>query len=183
MSQAQRKPAAKEPQKVEVIRSPDELKKKALKPGNPSTAAIEAIASAEKAMEDLSVNFVNWMSEESVRLSKARDQAKANKYAASSLDELFHASHDIKGQASTLGYPLAAEICASLCKLLEAAGLGLKLPPQLIDQHVDAVRAMVIEEASGSEHPTAIVLLKALQDVTGDYIAQERSRLLQSKST
>ncbi|MGC3956684.1 MAG: Hpt domain-containing protein [Verrucomicrobiota bacterium] len=34
-------------------------------------------------------------------------------------DELFHAAHDIKGDAATFGYPSAAPIAESLCRLIE----------------------------------------------------------------
>ncbi|MPY71614.1 MAG: hypothetical protein GEU92_16190 [Alphaproteobacteria bacterium] len=37
---------------------------------------------------------------------------------AGALDRLYRVAHDMKGQASTFGYPLATEICGLLCLLL-----------------------------------------------------------------
>ncbi len=34
-------------------------------------------------------------------------------------EALFRAAHDIKGQAATLGFPLAAAVADSLCRLIE----------------------------------------------------------------
>ena len=177
MAQARTSSAAsKNAQDIQIITPPDNLKKKAMRPGNPSTAALEAITSAEKAMDDLSVNFDEWMIDESLRLRRARDSAKAAQFSTEAINELFHASHDIKGQAGTLGYPLAAEICASLCQLLESVDGNFKIPPLLVDQHVDTVRAIVREGAAEKDNPTAIVLLKRLREVTHAYLADQRAK-------
>ena len=177
MAQAQTSSAAsKSAQDIQIIKPPGDLKKKALRPGNPSTAALDAIASAEKAMGDLSVNFDEWMVDESLRLRHARDNAKSSQFSAEAIDELFHASHDIKGQAATLGYPLAAEICGSLCQLLESIEDTSKIPPLLVDQHVDTVRAIVREGSAEKDNPTAIVVLKRLREVTHAYLAAQRAK-------
>jgi len=169
------KVAARHPNKAQVMAAPGDLKQRCLRPGNPSTAALQAIANADQAMKDLSVNFHNWMANESLRLRKARDAAKSSRFALGPMEELFHASHDLKGQASTLGYPLAAEVCASLCRLLEMVTDRKRIPPVLVDQHVDAVRAIVREGATGDDNPTALVLLNKLRDVTDAYISDEIS--------
>jgi len=162
--------------------SPVDLKSKCLRPGNPSTAALQAIANAEQAMDELSVNFTDWMSDESKRLAKARDVAKSAGYVLKAREELFHASHDIKGQASTLGFPFAAEICASLCRLLEMVSDAERIPPLLVDQHVDAVRAIVREDVTGLENPIAGALLERLSKVTNAYIADETARAAPAKT-
>jgi len=62
-------------------------------------------------------------------------------------EEFFRAAHDIKGQAATFGYPLAAEVADSLCRLVEHAPDQQCVPPALIDQHVDGVRAIMRKDA------------------------------------
>ena len=152
------------------------LRDKCLKPGDDSEAAQKAIANAEKAMEQLSVNFDDWIETESRELAKSRDNAKAAQYSKDTLSNLFQAAHNLKGQATTLGYPLADEICASLCRLIDKTPDESRLPLLLIDQHVDAVRAVVAEKAKGTDNPKASVLAKRLSDVTGDFLAREAAR-------
>jgi chemotaxis protein histidine kinase CheA len=152
------------------------LREKCLRPGDPEEAAREAIARAEKALDDLSVNFDEWMEIESKRLACARDMATVHDYSKDSLSELFQAAHNLKGQASTLCYPFADDICASLCRLIEKTPDTARLPRPLVDQHVDAVRALVNENAKGNENPKASVLAKRLRDVTNDYLKQIAER-------
>ncbi len=152
------------------------LRDKCLKPGDDNEAAQQAIAKAEQAMEQLSVNFDDWIATESRQLSKSRDDARAASYSDDTLRDLFQSAHNLKGQATTLGYPFADEICASLCRLIDKIPDKSRLPFLLIDQHVDAVRAVVAERAKGTDNPKASVLAKRLHDVTGDFLAQEMAR-------
>ena len=158
---------------LEVIKTNDDLKKRCLRPGNENRAARQAIAKAGQAMEKLSVNFDDWMATESRRLSEARDKAKASEFTKEAMLELFQAAHNMKGQASTLGYPFADEICASLCRLIDAVPDKLRLPVQLVDQHVDAVGALVREGAKGTGNSKASVLAKQLCDVTNEFLTHE----------
>lgn len=149
-----------------------ELQRKALRPGNGFHDSALAVARAEQALEKLSVNFDAWMAAEVARLNEARNLARAARYPAPELDRLFSVAHDLKGQAGTFGYPFAAEICASLCRLVEAALERSRVPARLVDQHVDAVRAILREGARGDSHPKASVLSAKLREVTGDYLAR-----------
>ncbi len=152
------------------------LRDKCLRPGDDNEAAQQAITRAEQALEHLSVNFDDWIVTESRQLAKSRDDAKAAGFSENALRDLFQAAHNLKGQATTLGYPLADEICASLCRLIDKIPDKSRLPLLLIDQHVDAVRAVVAEGAKGTDNPKASVLAKRLHDVTGDFLAQEAAR-------
>ena len=152
------------------------LKDRCLRPGDASEAAAQAITNAEQALEDLSVSFEDWMTTEVANLHEARVRAKQAGYAPVSLERLFSAAHDLKGHAGTLGYPFVGDICASLCSLLEQRLQGAPLPEDLVDQHVDAVRAILRESATGRDHPKASVLASKLCEVTDDYVAQLNAR-------
>ena len=148
------------------------LQKRCLRPGDGSQAAVQAIANAEQALDDLSVKFTDWMAVEVGNLHESRVRAKHAGFAPVSLERLFSAAHDLKGHAGTLGYPFAGDICASLCRLLERRLRGGRLPADLVDQHVDAVRAILREGATGRDHAKASVLVSKLCEVTDDYLAQ-----------
>ncbi len=160
----------------EVMKSAVDLRNKCIRQGNATDAAQQAIANAEQALEKLSVNFDDWIETESKQLAAARDATKAAAFSPDTLNELFQAAHNLKGQATTLGYPLADEICASLCRLIDVLPDKSRLPVILVDQHVNAVGALVREGVKGTDNPKASVLTKRLRDVTNDFLSQETSR-------
>ncbi len=88
------------------------------------------------------------------------------------IDELFRAAHDLRGEASTFGYPLIGEVCGSLCHLIDASPDGRFLPAALIAQHVQAVRAMVAEKAKDDTNATARRLVGKLTEVTREYASR-----------
>jgi HPt (histidine-containing phosphotransfer) domain-containing protein len=87
--------------------------------------------------------------------------------------ELFHAAHDIKGEAATFGYPAVAVAANSLCRLIEHTPEATRIPAQLIDQHVDAVRAIFREYARSDAKKLAGSLTKRLREVTDDFLVNE----------
>ena len=65
----------------------------------------DPVARAEKALAQLSSEFSSWMDSECERLDAARRDVKAKGFTKATRDALFHAAHDIKGEAATFGYP------------------------------------------------------------------------------
>ena len=76
-------------------------------------------------------------------------------------DGLFLAAHDIKGQAATFGFPLVAPVADSLCRLIEHTPDMARLPFGLIDQHVDAIRAITTKNTRGDSDANAAKLSRS----------------------
>jgi HPt (histidine-containing phosphotransfer) domain-containing protein len=91
----------------------------------------------------------------------------------SNKEALFHAAHDIKGEAATFGYPAVASAADSLCRLIEHSPDATRIPFELIDQHVDAVRAIHREYARSDAQKLAAELTKRLRDVTDEFLVHE----------
>jgi len=132
----------------------------------------DPVARAEKALAELSCEFGSWMDSECDRLDKAR-RAFAEDAARFKADALFHAAHDIKGEAATFGYPAIASVAESLCRLIEHTPDPARIPLELIDQHVDAVRAIHREYARSDAKELAARLTKRLHEVTGEFLLHE----------
>src|SRR5262249_22733558 len=132
----------------------------------------DPVARAEKALADLSNQFASWMDAECDRLDKARRELAKNTDVASK-DALFHAAHDIKGEAATFGFPAVASAAQSLCRLIEHTSDIARVPSTLIDQHVDAVRAIHREYARSDAKRLAAALTKRLRDVTDEFLLHE----------
>lgn len=127
---------------------------------------MEAIERAEAALADLSSEFEDWMAKEVERLSRARDAVAAEGLHAGTRATIYIASHDIKGEAATFGYPLAGRVAESLCHLLDGIADDARVPADLVMQHADAIRAIVRENAKGDDHPLAMALSERLGEAT-----------------
>jgi Hpt domain len=141
-------------------------------------AADQPVARAEKALALLAGEFATWMEEEGERLDKARNAVRAAGFTTATREALFFAAHDIRGGAETLGYPGLTIPAESLCRLIEHTRDMSRIPLSLVDQHVDAVRAIIREGHRPDAVQTVAVLTRRLRDVTDEFLAHEnRDRL------
>jgi HPt (histidine-containing phosphotransfer) domain-containing protein len=130
---------------------------------------------AEKALTGLSGEFSTWMASECDRLDNARTMVKTAGFTEAVRESLFHAAHDIKGEAATFGYPAVAAAADSLCRLIEYTPDARRIPFALVDQHVDAVRAIFREYARSDAVDLANILTKRLREVTNEFRVHENS--------
>jgi len=133
----------------------------------------DPIARAEAALADLSSEFSTWMDSECERLDKARRMLSTTGCTGANKEALFHAAHDIKGEAATFGFPAMAAASDSLCRLLEHTPDPTRIPIMLVDQHVDAVRAIYREYARSDAVELARKLTQRLREVTDEFLAHE----------
>jgi hypothetical protein len=157
----------------EVITPPHKLNKAVAPAGLGGSAQDDPVARAEQALAELSTEFAGWMDAELERLDAARRSVRASGLNAKTREALFHSAHDIKGQAATLGYPAGADAADSLCRLIEHTPDLARIPLALIDQHVDAVRAIVREGARTGAAEVAASLTKKLRAVTDEFLLRE----------
>jgi chemotaxis protein histidine kinase CheA len=133
----------------------------------------DPLARAQAALAQLSDEFDDWMTSECERLDEARCTVKEHGFAKRNVDELFFAAHDVKGGAATFGFPLAAAAAESLCRMIEHSPDSARIPVALVDQHVDAVRAIVREYARPDIAEIATALTRKLKQVTEDFLVHE----------
>ena len=129
------------------------------------------LARAEKALIELSTEFGIWMHSECERLDMARHVQGG--FTPANKEALFHAAHDLKGEAATFGYPAVAGAADSLCRLIEYAPDATRIPLPLVDQHVDAVRAIYREYVRSDAQELAARLTRALREVADEFLMQE----------
>lgn len=132
----------------------------------------DPVARAEQALAALASEFPAWMQSECTRL----DQALRAFHAARNPETrqaLFIAAHDIKGEAGTFGFPHAAEVAASLCRLMDYTPELARIPTFLIDQHVQSIQAITRETAMAGAAGTATELVRRLREVTDDFLIAE----------
>jgi len=143
----------------------------------PYTADDDPVARAEKALAELSSEFGSWMESECDRLDQARQAISTSGFSKVNKDTLFLAAHDIKGEAATFGFPLVASAADSLCRLIEYTPDVTRIPIKLVEQHVDAVRAIHREYSRSNAEALAALLKGRLREVTDEFlIFQNRDR-------
>jgi hypothetical protein len=133
----------------------------------------DPVARAEEALARLSGEFSTWMEAEGERLDQARNIVKTDGFTAATRDALFIAAHDIRGDADTLGYPGVTIPAASLCRLIEHTPDMRRIPIALVDQHVDAVRAIIREGSRPDAEQTVANLTGRLREVTDEFLSHE----------
>jgi chemotaxis protein histidine kinase CheA len=132
----------------------------------------DPVARAEKALSDMSGEFKDWMVVESNRLSAAYAAILASGFTAPIRDELFRAAHDIKGDATTFGFPSAGAAAESLCRIIEHAPDLSRVPPELIAHHINAIEAIVRERTKLDTISMASELSRRLRGVADEYLAR-----------
>ena len=134
----------------------------------------DPVARAEAALAQLSSEFDEWMHAECERLDAARQEVKRLGFTEKTHDDLFRAAHDIKGEAATSAMPPLAAAANSLCRLIEHTPDMTRIPLTLVDQHVDAVRA-IAREHNRPTAPIAAALTQRLREVTDEFLRAENS--------
>jgi HPt (histidine-containing phosphotransfer) domain-containing protein len=133
----------------------------------------DPIARAEEALAAIANDFSGWMHEECARLDTARRNVREQGLSKQTRQELFLAAHDLKGDSGTLGYPEVGPAAESLCRLLEHTPDLAKIPLAIVDQHVDAVRAIVREHDRADVAAIAAALTGKLRAVTDEFLVKE----------
>ncbi len=154
----------------EVIVPPNRLQK-AVTVAKPT--GFDPVARAEEALGNLAGEFADWMDRECTKLDEARQLVKVEGFAEETRDALFRCAHDIKGEAATFGFPLVAPPADSLCRLIEHTPDIAQIPLGLVDQHVDAIRAIVRENARADIEEVAWNLTRRLREVTDEFLRYE----------
>jgi hypothetical protein len=155
----------------QVITQPNPLRKVLRRVEDKNLDIDDPVARAEQALANLSSEFNGWMLAEADRLSAAWAAVQADGFTKERRDELFHAAHDIKGDAATFGFPSAAGIAESLCRVIEHAPDLARVPAELFTHHVNAILAIVHENTRLDSLTVSSELNSRLRKVADEYLA------------
>jgi HPt (histidine-containing phosphotransfer) domain-containing protein len=151
-----------------VITQPNPLRNVLLRV--PESDLDDPVGRAEKALAGLSGEFKNWMTIEADRLSAAHAIVLRDGFNTENRVELFRASHDIKGDAATFGFPSAGAAAESLCRIIEHAPDLDKVPSDLIAHHINAIQAIVRERTKLDTVSVASALSRQLRGVADEFL-------------
>ena len=150
---------------IELFMPPNMLKAKA--GGGLGGIDMAAMKRAESALETLKTEFAAMMADDIDALVAARAR-HARAPGPRARAALMRAAHDIKGQAATFRFPLAARVAGSLARL---AGEGPgDLPGPLIDAHVTAIQAIHRRNMQDENDAAALALCAELEARVGEVL-------------
>ncbi|WP_299481398.1 Hpt domain-containing protein [uncultured Roseibium sp.] len=159
-------------QDYEILTPPDNLRSKVRELTPREAKKFDPVKAAEAAIARLSTHFGSWMVNETASLMQAWEGVQSDGMSDETVAPLFQAAHNIKGQALTLGFPLVGQVAASFCHLIETVPSVEKLPAELAERYVAAIRAMVMEGAKDDGNSMGVKLLETLTIVTDDFLKQ-----------
>lgn len=136
-----------------------------LKVGGGRLGAIDpaAIAKAEAALKSLASNFTQWLADEITKLDAARQQVKTAGVTPETMENLYLRAHDLKGLGTTYGYQLITRIAGSLCRMIDEKEKRATTSLELVDAHIDAIKAAVRDDIKSDDHPVGRVLVEELE--------------------
>jgi len=154
---------------IEVFMPPNLLKAKVGGTGGIFEAS--ALKRSEGAIDEFKEEFGAWLMDDVNRLNLARD-AYASDQSDKTRGALYRAAHDLKGQGKTFDFPLVARVAGSLCTLAEESDGGARLPAQLLDAHVDAIKVIVRDGIKDPSNKTASALAHELERQVKAFLAK-----------
>ncbi len=161
--------SAKSP--YQVINPPNTLRAKVPKTGGPSVA--EMVADAETALQEIKDNYEAVVQADIRRIDNALSRTKEMPTAAAdALQEIFGISHDIKGQAASLDYPLLTAIAQSLCRFISTSEAAALNGLDVVSAHARAMGTVVAHTIRGDGGEHGKKLLGALDAAVGKALSR-----------
>lgn len=156
-----------------VIVPPHKLKTAVVHTAEPGDIAMDVVEQGEAALDRLKGEFGGWMQVECDSLDAARKSLHQRGRSKTGFDLLFRAGHDIKGNAATLGFPLAGRLAAGMSRLVYHAPDKTRIPLAVIDRYVEAIRAVVRENRRDANEPTGLEVAERLAAWGEKFLAGE----------
>jgi hypothetical protein len=161
----------KRQQPIEVFTPPNILK--AQVGGSGAGLDMAAVKRAEQALATLKTEFSDWIAADVQNLVERRDAFKSGQ-TPDRQDDLYRASHDLRGQARTFEFPLVERVASSLCRLLDGAPAADALA--LVDAHVGAIHIIVRDKIKDHGDAVATTLAKELEARVNQFLASSRPK-------
>ena len=125
---------------------------------------LEVIASAERALGRLSQGFDIMLEEDIGHFVAAHKAWRKAPSDIEALRTLYRRAFDLRGQAQTLGQPVIGDMASSLALLLEHEEVAEAIPAELVQAHVQAIRAAMIQRTDPASRTAATEIADALHE-------------------
>lgn len=152
---------------AEIITPPNTLREK-VAVGGPGAVDEATLKRAEQAIIDMTGEYLSWVQKDISRLEAACKELKiGNGNREQKLEEIFHVSHDIKGQGGSFGYDLMTIIGNQVCRLIEKADPDDNELIDVVVVHVEAMKLVIGSNIKGHGGRDGELMLVGLEKVCG----------------
>jgi chemotaxis protein histidine kinase CheA len=121
------------------------------------------LAAANKDIEGASAGFTDWAGADVAEAMAALEKLENESEAEGAKNLVFRVAHDLKGQGTTFGYPLATQIAGLLCDYIRSTESSP--PANLVDvigAHLAALNLILKQEIKGDGDAAAQQLVEKL---------------------
>ncbi len=133
----------------------------------------QQIGAVAAALENLATGMGDWIRTDLDRLTAARNAFLENTQSKECIDTLHRAAHDLKGLGQTYGFPLVSLIADTLCKAIQQTIKKGALPEDIVNAHVDALRAVVNLNLRDTDSGPARELLGGLHSLVEKKVSRD----------
>jgi hypothetical protein len=97
-----------------------------------------AIETAERHIEGMKTDFVNWLDRELQELATSVELLDLNRGDMNALDRAYRACCGLRDVGTTMGFELITFVANNFCGILDAMKAGAPYDREMIDCHIDA---------------------------------------------
>jgi chemotaxis protein histidine kinase CheA len=120
------------------------------------------LAAAEKNIAGAAVGFTDWAGTDVAEALAAVDKL-ADGGAEEATDLIFRVAHDLKGQGTTFGYPLATQIAGLLCDFIRSTNSSPSIDSvSVIRAHLSALNLVLKQNIKGEGDAASKQLIEKL---------------------
>jgi hypothetical protein len=120
-------------------------------------------ARAEAALNERLGDKRAQLGESIAKLAKAREDMRRGGLTPTAVGQLYMRAHDLKSLGTMCGFPVVSRLATAVCTLFDDAS---HLPADqmgLVDDHLDAIRALFDRDVAAEDDPRAAPLLADLE--------------------
>jgi len=162
---------------VRVFNQPNLLKSRAAEAGGKSFD--DLVHEGDNVIAEHHTDYRDVANSDLVELRALLNRIKAApEESAAQLKGLFRIAHDMKGQASTFGYPVITSVADSLCRFvekIEATGHpiaeNIRSVTEIVGLHLDALRLLLQHDVKGPGVQLEVQLMSGLKAASEKILA------------
>ena len=146
----------------EIVKPPEDLRRKVSASGGPDLERI--FARAERAMAAVAAEFSNRLDDDLLKLDALLEEYRGNE-ALGALRQLFSIVHNLRGQGTTLGFPIITQVGNSLCRYLDERDPEKPVQIEIVARHIEALRVVYRDRIEGKGDATSREVASALERI------------------
>lgn len=162
---------------VRVFNQPNLLKSRAAEPGGKSFE--DLVQQGDQVVAEHHTDYRDVANSDLMELRTLVDRIKAApEESTAQLKGLFRIAHDMKGQASTFGYPVITSVADSLCRFvekIEETGRpvtdNVQIVTEIVGLHLDALRLLLQHDVKGPGVQLELQLMTGLKAASEKILA------------